>query len=359
MEHKYWLHRISHRMEISYPLLERGYISIGFSGLLKNGRFLKSMISQLDDDGKWETFKKEYELACGKLNRTRYNLWRFLCKFKENDYVLIPSWGTFHIYEIIGKPMFAGQAIEEYLIDWNNNKVISGGEDNRYLVDNNNEIIDLGFVIPVRLVEKNIPRSDYAENDLLSRMKIRQTNADISDLADSIEKSIKRYKEKNPINIYAETVRNLSESLKSIIDEKVDHNQFERLIKCYFEKIGADDVYIPSRKDGIGEADGDIVARFDSLKLVVYVQAKHHTGETGEKGVDQISKYTEQKQQETTDLDYNSISWVISSAEEFSEKAQALAVENNIKLINGSEFRKMLIDAGMAKIANGAVKKQP
>ena len=27
----YWLHRISHLAELSYPLLEKGYLTIGFS----------------------------------------------------------------------------------------------------------------------------------------------------------------------------------------------------------------------------------------------------------------------------------------------------------------------------------------
>jgi hypothetical protein len=27
----YWLHRISHHAEIAYPLLDKGYLSIGFS----------------------------------------------------------------------------------------------------------------------------------------------------------------------------------------------------------------------------------------------------------------------------------------------------------------------------------------
>ena len=107
---------------------------------------------------------------------------------------------------------------------------------------------------------------------------------------------------------------------------------------------------IPSKRDGKGEADGDIVARFDALKLIIYVQAKHHKGETGEQAVIQISEYTDQKQQEEIDMDYNSIAWVVSAADEFSKKAQSLAMEKNIRLINGTEFRKMLIDAGMSKV---------
>ena len=57
-----------------------------------------------------------------------------------------------------------------------------------------------------------------------------------------------------------------------------------------------------------------------------------------------------QKNNESGDSDYNSIAWVVSSAEDFSSEAQELAVQNNVRLINGTEFRKMLVDAGMAKM---------
>lgn len=351
MEKRYWLHRISHKMEISYPLLDMGYLSIGFSDFLYHPDFLDKMVG--DVENKWDIFERENKEIWGdKLYRTRYNLWRFLTKFSENDYVVIPSWGTFSVYEIVGKPQCVGSVIGNGITDWNGKKAVSGGDGNRYIVYENGDVIDLGFVIPVKKVEKDIPRSDYAKNDLLSRMKIRQTNADITELSGLVDEAIKRFEENRPISIYAETIKSLSEPLKDVIDDIVDHDQFERLIKCYFEKIGADYVYIPSKRDGVGEADGDIVARFDALKLVVYVQAKHHKNVTGETAVVQISEYTDQKHQEETDLDYNSVSWVISAADEFSEKAQTLAMDRNIRLVNGYEFRKMLIDAGMARIAS-------
>ena len=37
----YWLHRISHNSEASYPLLEEGYLSIGFSNYFSNEEFLE------------------------------------------------------------------------------------------------------------------------------------------------------------------------------------------------------------------------------------------------------------------------------------------------------------------------------
>ena len=39
-----WLHRISHCSEVSYKLLEKGYISIGFSAV-SNEEFMNNTIS--------------------------------------------------------------------------------------------------------------------------------------------------------------------------------------------------------------------------------------------------------------------------------------------------------------------------
>ena len=48
------------------------------------------------------------------------------------------------------------------------------------------------------------------------------------------------------------------------------------------KKIGADQVRIPSKNEAIKSqyADGDIVAEFDVLEIVLAVQAKYHSGKT-------------------------------------------------------------------------------
>lgn len=51
--------------------------------------------------------------------------------------------------------------------------------------------------------EINIHRDGYAEDSLFKRMKIRQTNANINDLKDTIENTLVVYKDKNMIGLYA------------------------------------------------------------------------------------------------------------------------------------------------------------
>jgi len=59
------------------------------------------------------------------------------------------------------------------------------------------------FYRKVKSVLLNIPREGYADQGLYSRMKIRQTNADITDSAESVENARKAFEQKKPINISA------------------------------------------------------------------------------------------------------------------------------------------------------------
>ena len=79
-----WLHRISHEYEIAKPLLERGFLSIGFSDFLNDESFFPTMkIPALDTQAKCKILK-EMPAKCGWEggSRTIHNLWRFLIDFK-------------------------------------------------------------------------------------------------------------------------------------------------------------------------------------------------------------------------------------------------------------------------------------
>ena len=47
---------------------------------------------------------------------------------------------------------------------------------------------------------------------------------------------------------------------------------------------------------------------------------------------------------------YTAIPWVISSGTGFSEEAVALAQEKGVRLIDGAEFARMLVDVGIVNI---------
>ena len=102
-------------------------------------------------------------------------------------------------------------------------------------------------------------------------------------------------------------------------------------------------------------ADADIVAFFDNIKVAILIQAKHHKGETNGWAVEQIDNYKKQLEDPNYELDidadnYTYIPWVISTCEDFSDEAKNKAKDSKIRLINGKEFAKMILEQGLQNI---------
>lgn len=339
---KYWLHRISHEWDVSYPLLEKGYLSIGWSCLC-HSNILDSMKETVDT----ELFEKIMMENGLQSYRSRWALWYFF-SFNIDDYIVVPMFeGEFSIYRVLdrAKPISELSALKEFTAS--TGETISYAESGLLIRQNTGNTVDLGYVVHVEPVKDHLSRYEYADNKLTSRMKIRQTNADISDLADSILDALSS---DSPINLYSTVIEELSLKLLDVIERQLTPSKFEMLIRWYFRKIGASRAYIPAKNepnkwDG---ADADIIAEFDPLKVVFYVQAKLHTDQTSTWAIEQISMYKEQH--EVSAGEFTIIPWVITSAKEFSPEAIALAQNNDVRLITGIQFARMLIDAGITDI---------
>lgn len=350
----YWMHRISYQAEVSYQLLHKfSYLSIGFGEILNDEELL-----DLLKDEKRDIYEKheaiENFMLCkwGSKPKSRFSLYRFLFDFKVGDIVIVPIGKEFFVYRILSEWASVYEALCNKLTD-DDNFVIK----NKHIYKEN-RIIDLGFVIKVeRVLETAIPRSGYCDNNLLKMMKTLSTNADLTNLKEEVNKAIQRFQENSPINIYEETIKSVDNALLEIIKTKIDSSQFEKLIKWYFEKIGADRVEILAKNEAGKEdnADADIMAVFENLHVVIFVQAKQHDGTTSLWAVEQISKYYKQKRFLE---DYTYIPWVISTSDDFSIEAKVAAFnvngDNNFKvrLISGLEFAHMLLDAGIKDINN-------
>lgn len=337
----YWLHRISHHAELSYPLLEKGFLSIGFSDFIDKA-FIEKV---LEEDGNY--FKKQFEEKWGYLPRTRHNLWRFI-EFKKGDVVIVPSWDTFYVCEIIDeKPLLISETYSDDLKTWGDKKVTTDGT---YLISENGEHYDLGFARKIKVIHKKISRAKFTDAKLTSRMKIRQTNSCINDIEDSIKKSIQRYEENKPIHLHSIIVEKTANLVLDTIKKELIPDKFERLVKTYFKTIGANEVSIPAKNEKDKEGDADIIAVFENIKLIIYIQVKFHEKETSDWGTKQILDYKTNK--ERIDDGYNKIAWVITSADSFSEPAKKIATENEIQLIDGLEFSKMLLNVGIINLMN-------
>lgn len=333
-----WLHRITggdYALPLSSALLDKGYLSIGWSdfsteeylGIIKAGG---------------NEFDKMFMDAGWGLPRNRWNLWRFVYAMAPGDLVVVPQPYSFSVYKIADKTVYSNETIDgTLLVDWNGNKV-SLGEDG-YLHNQEGNVIDLGFYRKVTLVEKDIPRAEYADQDLYSRMKIRQTNAQINDILGSVTTAIENFRNKKPLNLKASIV----DSAANIVLEKIraiqNDSKFEALVQWYLESIGGK-VQTPAKNESPTEAgDADKVAIFDKLGVAIMVQVKKHSGQTDSWAIEQINAY---KKNHTFD-DYTTILWVISSCDSFSEEAEQLAQASGVKLIDGIKFSRMILDAGL------------
>lgn len=344
MAGKYYLHRISHEGNASYSLIKVGYLTLGWS------TFADSFILDAARKEGYPDFDAITEKFGEKHNRSRWSMWYF-AQMSIGDTVVVPLYsGLFSVYEVcdIAKPIGDLESlITSFEGEWNKHRI--EWKDHKLYDVADNEAIDLGFFIKVKPIVENVPRK-YVSGKLISRMKIRTTSADITDIGEFVEAGIKAGKEDKPITLYGDVIDPLVDCMRESIMSTLNPDKFEQLVKWYLERCGASSAWIPAKnesgkKDG---ADADIVAEFDNLKYIVYVQAKWHEGETSDWAVYQIDSYKSQKSE--GDSSYTYATWVISSADRFSEQAVADAEEKGVRLVDGKEFARMLLDIGLLDI---------
>jgi hypothetical protein len=159
------------------------------------------------------------------------------------------------------------------------------------------------------------------------------------------------------LSYHGEIITELQKNLLDVTKKNLTPKKFEMAIKWYLSRIGADSAYIPDQPTDAAKerngADADIIAIFEALQVVICVQAKFHDGETSDWSVKQINEYYEQKYAKNEaegDNGYTYIPWVISTCDRFSDVAINRAQEKTVRLIDGMEFAKMLIDAGFGNI---------
>lgn len=339
MPANFWLHRITggdNAFPLSSELLKKGYLSIGWS-YLSNAENLEKMRKS------WQSF----ETLFPECPRNRYNLWRFVNEMSPGDFIVIPQSYTFAICKIADTTVYTAETItSDLLVDWNG-KPVTLNKENGHLYDCNNKHIDLGFFRKVEIVETDIPRDKYASPHLYSRMKIRQTNAQINDLSGDVLAALENYRGKKPINLRESILEETVGSVSKKISELLNPDKFEGLVEWYLRSLGAR-VETPGKSSSPTEAgDADKVGYFDKIGFAIMVQVKKHEGTTGDWAVNQINSY----HANNNFGDYSTALWVISSGEKFSEEAIRLAEEYGVKLIDGNTFAKMILEVGLADLS--------
>ena len=344
----YYLHRISHHQEWSYPLLNnKNLLSIGWAELGSQYNDLHNNPINWADD-----VQNAVELG-----RTRFWLVRFL-RMEGGDRVVVPTRSrAFHVFEVVDDNPLVPNHIENDL-----NGLISENDQTAeirdgFIVEQNMQktVIDLGFFRRVNPIVTDIPRHGYADANLTSRMKALQANLDINDLSQSVDDAMNRYETNKPINLRSELMELCASKVLKTIVKSLTPEQFEKLIKGYFDCQGAIAEILP-KNEREKEGDADVIATFDSLKLIVYVQAKRHDPgtETDAWAVEQIEAYTQYKNSRADDdfphPPWVKIMWVISTAQAFSEDCRNNAEQAGVRLINGIEFAQLLLDMGIEHV---------
>lgn len=339
-QHAILLHRISYFWPVAWPLLKAGYLSIGWSHYV-NAQTDKALATR--DLADFRKFVCQQDDP----SRSRACLIRFV-ELKKGDWVVVPHPYMFSVYEVEENPITVHQLpLPENLTTVNGVKLEKNGDG--FLVAQG-KWVDLGFFVKVKPVLTGISRGEYADGALMSRLKIRLTNVYINDLRKNVAEAISRARNKQSINIYENIIENTAGTLLDTLIKSINHpDKLERLLKWYFCKMGASHVYIPPKNSATKEdyEDADVIAVFDALKVVFYVQAKLHKGITSDFAVKQISHYEEIHS--SMEDDYNICSWVVSTGN-FSKETIELAARQDVRLINGKQFAIMLLNAGIGTL---------
>ncbi|WP_342387498.1 restriction endonuclease [Salinicoccus bachuensis] len=321
----YLMHRISHENSASVKLLkEDNLLPIGWSMLkgekadrvLRNAKEMKQ--NEFRDD--FVELGKEINRSWLTARRSNY-LYRFL-NLNKGDRVLIPKSGELDLCEVTGSP---------------------------YAYDNP-EGIDIGFVVPVRMISTGISRHRYVPVDLASKLKYRGTNLCLNDKdKETIERMLTNYRDEVPFYDFTPTRDSIVKKIHDYLTQLNDQH-FEKLIESYMVFIGADVTVIPPKNSKSQKnssiADVDVKAAFNTLDLVIYVQAKRHTDTSDDTGIRQLLAY--KNEEDSTFEHLEPFKWFITTGE-FDKNTTDIPQDEQgerIRVIQGTEFASLLVDSG-------------
>lgn len=239
------------------------------------------------------------------------------------DYIIIPYYSGIALAVAESEAMYSAKAVD---IDLANQHRVAY----KY---KNDEIL-------------SVPRSNLSEG-LQRRLRVPgRSVTDLSDFADEIDKLFA-----NPESyFYPNEVKKQEDRLEREFKQKLLQNiqagktnlktggiGMEQLVKELFECEGYE-AKILAKSASPGDSDADIKAwRYDSFKtIVIYVQVKHHSGYSGQKGIEQIIGAVASKEP-------GSEGYFITSAL-VPEDVKKYAEDNNIRVIDGNELVDIIFD---------------
>lgn len=346
-QQNYWMHRITCGSNAA------GYAQKLFDGSADNNEEHYISIGWFDfsNDANVEAIRNGGTNAVDELllkknwkARHRYNLFRFVAGMKKDDIVIVPQGSNFAVCRIADDIVLTNESIDKGLIaSISNNEITYDGQ---YLHNAKGKIIDMGFYRRVELIEKRVPRC-YATQRLYSALKYRGTNRKLSmAIGEDIKEACEAYREKRPISLCAAFEETLAKTVLDVINKQLNDIRFENLVEAYFKTIGARIEKPAKNACATEKGDADRIAYFDTINVQIMIQAKKHNGKTDDWAVKQITTYAENFDKD----EYDTQLWVISTCDQYSTKAIDLAEQEEVRLVTGLEFAKMLLDAGIRNL---------
>jgi predicted Mrr-cat superfamily restriction endonuclease len=251
-------------------------------------------------------------------------LWIFLREMSEGDYVVVPHQGqAFYVASITGDAQYLPDRVDEHTafrraVHWLNEA-------------------------------QPLPRR-VARAALQSRMKIRQTCGDASDLVDEIADVLDVAGTDGQPSFGGDLRSRLIDQAKAeMTSGRMDSYAFENLIATLLRSLGAQDVRVVARSQDKGV---DIIATFalaDTFHIRLGVQAKHYRPDppVGPEVVDQLAAGMEAEQ--------INLGWVATSggfSDQAVERKAALEEERglSIELVDGDQLSAMIVEGGLRAV---------
>lgn len=342
MRDYYMLRMLNHERDFSRKLFDDNYILIGYQYFdqLENWDYIQVYKNA---ENKNALLKEMIEKTSWQCNNRQIASHRKLNKFFEmkiGDIVIIPDYKTFHIVEIASDIKSFHSIHSNY---------VSEGE----------EYPDIGFLYKVKKIvndagESSVAREKFADSSLIARLKNISGFLNLNDLKDSIENSKQAFLENKVVKIDEVLKETLKKALIEKLIEKLSPNKFETLILKIMEKLGASKCDIPNRNDKTkakeGHGDVDIVAVFEKIKHIIYIQAKFHVGHSNDWAIKQLDDYNGEKD---IDSDYSTSYWAITTAEfndDAIEIAKKISEEKTIRLIGKYDLAELILEIGVEGI---------
>ena len=334
-------------------LLGKGVLVAGYSELATES-FLEKVLSTQNEGERLDFVKASIAETYGKdvFKHKSPILLRFLSGFKKGDLVLLPLWTEFGVYELVSdKPSIIGDLEGSLLM----NKTSDEEEETDKIqirdgkLHTEDGVSWLGFYWKVKPIVEWKLKADYWSPTLKKRSdRTRPTTAGINDVKVEVEETVSACKDpgKELIGRTSFLKKGRSDILEAI-HSNLNPKNFEKIVEHYFKSIGATWVVMPPGNVREKEGDADVIASFDAIRTIIYVQVKHHQAgsETNEWAVEQIRQYRDDKEQGAEGR--TAIAWVVSTAERFSDKAIEDARKEDVQLIDGPTFADMLFRAGI------------